>query len=80
MEIEMINKELNFSGKIIISKDKSNRKLYKHQKEAIAALNKTITEDIYKALLVIPTGGGKTFTSVYWVMNQMINNNKRYYG
>lgn len=73
----MINKELNFSGKIIISKDKSNRKLYKHQKEAIAALNKTITEDIYKALLVIPTGGGKTFTSVYWVMNQMINNNKK---
>lgn len=34
----MINKELNFSGKIIISKDKSNRKLYKHQKEAIAGI------------------------------------------
>lgn len=32
MEIEMINKELNFSGKIIISKDKSNRKLYSYKK------------------------------------------------
>lgn len=73
----MINKELNFSGKIIISKNNSNRKLYKHQKEAVKALNKTSKNNSYKGLLVIPTGGGKTFTSVYWVMNQMINNNKK---
>lgn len=73
----MINRELNFSGKIIISKRKSNRKLYKHQVQAIEALNKTDRKDSYKGLLVIPTGGGKTFTSVYWVMNKIINNNKK---
>lgn len=73
----MINRELGFSGKVEISKSNSSRELYNHQTEAIKALNKTNKMPIYKGLLVIPTGGGKTFTSVYWVMNQVINKGKK---
>lgn len=73
----MVNKKIWPSGKVLIQKSNSNRKLYKHQKAAIDALNSTSTIDKYRGMLVIPTGGGKTFTSVYWVMNKMINKNKK---
>ena len=73
----MIDKDKGFSGKVEISKSNSSRKLYKHQEEAIKALNKTNKMPNYKGLLVIPTGGGKTFTTVYWIMNQMIDKGKK---
>lgn len=71
----MSNRNISFSGEVIISKSNSNRSLYKHQREAIKALKSIDSFEKYKGMLVIPTGGGKTFTSVYWVMNQMINKN-----
>lgn len=73
----MTNKQIASSGRVIILKSNSNRSLYKHQQEAIKALKGISSYDKYKGMLVIPTGGGKTFTSVYWVMNEMINKNKK---
>ncbi|WHH59483.1 DEAD/DEAH box helicase [Petroclostridium sp. X23] len=50
-------------------------KLFPHQKEAISCLNKFFSvsknESSLSGLLVIPTGGGKTFTAVTWI-NQII--------
>ncbi|MBC8630134.1 DEAD/DEAH box helicase family protein [[Eubacterium] tenue] len=72
-----MNLENEFSGTINVEQSNSTRSLYIHQKEAIKALNEGSKKDIYKSLLVIPTGGGKTFTSVCWVLNQIIDKNKK---
>ena len=69
----MIDLTLNYSGKINVNKNYNPRILFEHQKKAIEKLNEKSKKDIYKALLVIPTGGGKTYTAIYWVLNQIIN-------
>ena len=69
--------EYRFSGEIYVSNSKINRNLYLHQKEAIKELTKQSKKDKFKSLLVIPTGGGKTFTTVYWVLKEIINNKKK---
>lgn len=69
--------QYSFSGEIYVSNSNIPRNLYIHQKEAINQLTEQSKKDIFKSLLVIPTGGGKTFTSVYWVLKEMINNNKK---
>ena len=73
----MIDKEIGFSGTIKVEQSNSNRRLYKFQKEAVKALNESNRYPIYKGLLVIPTGGGKTYTTVYYLMNRIINKGKK---
>ena len=73
----MIDLRKDFAGKVFVSNEISNKSLYKHQEDCINALKNIENEDKYKSLLVIPTGGGKTFTSVYWVLNEIINKNKK---
>lgn len=49
---------------------------FPHQKEAFAALSKTLPAPIqgYKGtLLVLPTGGGKTYTSVNWICRNILS-------
>lgn len=67
----------SFSGKIHVSNANIPRNLYIHQKEAIKELTKQSEKEIFKSLLVIPTGGGKTFTAVYWVLKEMINSKRK---
>lgn len=73
----MINSKYGYSGTMHVSTKNNTRKLYKHQEDAIKALIKTNKKEHHKGLLVIPTGGGKTFTAVYYLLNQMINNKKK---
>lgn len=54
----------------------SDKQPFPHQKEAFAALTKTLPTPIngYKGtLLVLPTGGGKTFTSVNWICRNILS-------
>lgn len=69
----MIDKKIGFSGTIKVEKSNSSRSLYRFQEEAIKALNKTDNYPVYKGLLVIPTGGGKTYTAVYYLLSRVIN-------
>ena len=51
---------------------------FPHQKEAFSALSKVLTLPIngYKGtLLVLPTGGGKTFTSINWICRNVLSRN-----
>lgn len=73
----MINKEIGFSGTVKVEQSNSNRELYKFQKEAVKALKEIDKQSTYKGLLVIPTGGGKTYTAVYYLMNRIINKGKK---
>lgn len=54
----------------------SDKQPFPHRQESFAALSKTLTTPItgYKGtLLVLPTGGGKTFTSVNWVCRNILS-------
>lgn len=49
---------------------------FPHQQEAFAELSKTLTLPVvgYKGtLLVLPTGGGKTFTSINWICRHILS-------
>lgn len=72
-----MSNKYGFSGEIEVAQSYNPRGLYIHQKEAVEALTKNSKKNILKTLLVIPTGGGKTFTSVYWVLKEIINKNKK---
>jgi superfamily II DNA or RNA helicase len=53
---------------------------FQHQIESFAALNKTFRSNSGKTgsgILALPTGAGKTFTSVKWLMDHIIVNNIR---
>ena len=73
-----MNQLLNgYAGKVIVSRGKNPKQLYAHQLEAIHKLNKLTGEKNYKGILVFPTGGGKTFTAVSWVLKNAIDKNKK---
>jgi len=64
----------SYSGLIKVSPDSLPKQLYRHQREAIGAMTKTINnKDDYRGLLVLPTGGGKTFTAIYWLLQNIID-------
>ncbi len=49
---------------------------FPHQLEAFEALNKTFKDKSAKSgLLVLPTGAGKTFTSVRWLCTNVLPKN-----
>ena len=50
---------------------------YPHQREAIEAWDKLNTLDIYSTLLVLPTGGGKTYTASTWLLTHALDNGKK---
>lgn len=72
-----IDMRKDFAGTITVNESNNKRSLYKHQEECIEALKQHNEEEDYRALLVIPTGGGKTYTTVYWILNEMINKGKK---
>ncbi len=62
-------------GSIEIVEGNASMELRNYQAEAILQLNTKIKEtpNHFKGLLVVPTGGGKTFIAMYWLMKYKIN-------
>ncbi|MBZ4664866.1 DEAD/DEAH box helicase family protein [Mahella sp.] len=61
----------------LLNSDTENKKLYKHQLEAINSLDMYFdlsgkTEQAQNGLLVMPTGSGKTFTVVNWLLDRAV--------
>lgn len=57
---------------------KNPRILYEHQIEAIKSLDiMNRKNDSFKALLVLPTGGGKTLTAAYWLLKNAVDKGKK---
>jgi len=65
-----------FAGIITVNDGLSKKAPYSpFQIDAVEALTKAIsTKSDYSGILAIPTGGGKTFTSVYWLLKNIIEN------
>jgi hypothetical protein len=74
---EMMEGDQAAAGRIKISEDFLPKKMYPHQVEALDAMkNITESEGKYRGLLVLPTGGGKTFTAVYWAHALIVSNTR----
>lgn len=50
---------------------------YEHQKLAMAGLDKINQSPSYSTLLVLPTGGGKTYTASTWLLKNAIDQKKK---
>ena len=74
-----MNLEVIPSGNIPVVQGDSNIALYKHQTAACTKLvnwNNTATGNP-AGLLVLPTGGGKTLTATYWLMQNILSHGKK---
>ena len=62
----------------ILPKNGTNiRSPYEHQKKAMEALDKINKEESYSTLVVLPTGGGKTYTASMWLLKNAIDKKKK---
>jgi len=68
--------QVEYSGLIQINAGKNPRELYAHQNEAIKALDQK-NKSPFEGLLVLPTGGGKTLTAIYWLLRNFIDKRKK---
>lgn len=68
--------EMESAGEITREKGDNPRNLHKHQEEVLQSLNKKIKPN-FSGLLVIPTGGGKTYTAVYWLLKNVIDKGQK---
>ena len=69
--------EVKSNGKIKAKKGTNPRNPYKHQKDAMAKLTLIDREKSYRTLIVLPTGGGKTYTASTWLLKNAIDKKKK---
>ena len=53
------------------------RSPYNHQKDAMAKLSLIDKEESFSTLVVLPTGGGKTYTASTWLLKNAIDKKKK---
>lgn len=71
LKMEYINSES--SGIIYPNQGKNTIIPYEHQKDAMDALSDINNHESFSGLIVIPTGGGKTYTAATWLLKNAIN-------
>lgn len=69
--------EVKSFGDIFPKKGTNIRTHYEHQKKAMEALDKMNQESSYSTLVVLPTGGGKTYTASMWLLKNAIDKKKK---
>ena len=69
--------EVKSNGKITAKKGSNIRTPYEHQKNAMECLDVIDKEPSYSTLVVLPTGGGKTYTASLWLLKHAINRHKK---
>lgn len=69
--------EFKSSGLINRFETQNTRQPYQHQKDAQKNLTIVDQNDNFSTLLVLPTGGGKTYTATVWLLRNAINKNHK---
>lgn len=69
--------EVQSNGQILPKKGTNTRAPYDHQKMAMEALDKMNKEKSFSTLVVLPTGGGKTYTASMWLLKNAIDKKKK---
>lgn len=64
-------------GTIIPKRGIDERIPYEHQKVAMRALDLLNREPSFSTMVVLPTGGGKTYTAVNWLLRNAIDKRKK---
>ena len=55
----------------------SGRQLYDHQREALKNMDIINKEQSFSTLIVLPTGGGKTYTATTWLLRNAVDKKKK---
>ena len=77
MDLENTLVEVRTNG-VVTAKSGGNRRMpYQHQKQAMDNLNIIDERDAYSTLVVLPTGGGKTYTASMWLLRHALNRHKK---
>ena len=69
--------ETKANGQWPIKTSTNKRTPYEHQSEALENLNIIDGLDSYSTLVVLPTGGGKTYTASTWLLGHALDRNKK---
>ena len=69
--------EVKSNGRIRAKKGTNMRIPYPHQKEAMRKLSIINEEKSFSTLIVLPTGGGKTYTASTWLLKNAIDQKKK---
>ena len=69
--------ETKSNGIVKPNKGNNKRALYEHQKKAMANLDIINRNSSYSTLVVLPTGGGKTYTAAVWLLRNAIDRKKK---
>lgn len=77
MEKEFEYVESTSSGQILRKKAKSTRIPYEHQIKAMQCLDKINESPSFATMVVLPTGGGKTYTASVWLLKNAIDKKKK---
>lgn len=72
--------EVNSFGKVFPKKGANARTPYEHQKNAMENLDIINKSNQYSTMIVLPTGGGKTYTASMWLLKNALNLKKKFYG
>ncbi len=64
-------------GEIFPKNGPHTRVPYEHQKKAMECLNVINQQPTYSTLVVLPTGGGKTYTASKWLLKNALDQNKK---
>lgn len=72
--------EVNSFGKVFPKKGANARTPYEHQKNAMENLDIINKSNQYSTMIVLPTGGGKTYTASMWLLKNALNHKKKFYG
>lgn len=69
--------EVKSFGEVYPKKDSNTRTPYEHQKKAMECLDRINAEPAYSTLVVLPTGGGKTYTASMWLLRNALDKKKK---
>lgn len=64
-------------GEVCPGKGKNTRTPYDHQRKAMECLDLMNQHKSYSTLVVLPTGGGKTYTASLWLLKNAIDKGKK---
>lgn len=69
--------EVKSFGEVYPKKGTNTRTPYEHQKRAMDCLDHINAEPAYSTLVVLPTGGGKTYTASIWLLRNALDKKKK---
>ena len=70
-------KEIISSGRIEPRSGVNDRVPYEHQKRAMECMDRINADAAFSTLVVLPTGGGKTYTAALWLLHNAIDRHKK---